>query len=72
MSILTEWAGMTSIDAGFFLSAACDLRISQFLPNFSIHCRLEIPKQPLIEAGLLARLLAEPLPTPPVRGTPLW
>jgi amidase len=68
MSILTKWAGMTAVDAGFFLSAACDLRISQFLPNFSIHCRLEIPKQPLVEAGLLIGLLAEPLPAPPAGG----
>jgi amidase len=63
ITILTEWAGMTAIDAGFYLSAACDLRISQFLPKLGIHCRLEIPKQPLIDAGLFAGLLAEPLPT---------
>jgi amidase len=28
MTILTEWAGLDAIDAGFFLSAACNLRIS--------------------------------------------
>jgi amidase len=65
MTILTEWAGMDAVDAGFFLSAACNLRISQFLPGLGIHCRLEIPKQPLVDAGLLsAFLVAEPLPRP--------
>lgn len=67
ITILTEWAGMDPIDAGFFLSAACNLRISQFLPGLGIHCRLEIPKQPLVDAGRLTSfLVSEPLPRPRV------
>ena len=62
MQILTEWVGLTRVDAGFFMSAACDLRVSQFLPGLSIHCRLEIPKEPLAQAGLLSTILSEPLP----------
>ncbi len=70
ITILTEWEGMTATDAGFYLSAACDLRISQFLPGLGIHCRLEIPKQPLIDAGLFAGLLAEPLPRARLEAAP--
>jgi amidase len=62
MTILTSWIGLDPTDAGFFLSAACDLRISQFLPGLGIHARLEIPKQPLVEAGRYRPLLDTPLP----------
>jgi amidase len=31
-------------DAAFLLSAACDLRISRFLPHYGSICRMEIPK----------------------------
>ena len=69
ITILTEWTGMTAIDAGFYLSAACDLRISQFLPKLGVHCRLEIPKQPLIDAGLFAGFISNPLPFAPVEAS---
>jgi amidase len=61
MAILTEWAGMEPLDAGFFMSAACDLRISQYLPNLGIHCRLEIPKKPLLDARLWSTPLTLPI-----------
>ena len=45
------------VGGGLALAAACDLRVSQFLPGFSIHCRVEIPKAPLARAGLPFHIL---------------
>ena len=53
---LVGWIGMPADDVGFFLSAACDLRVSQFLPGLSIHCRMEIPKADLRLNGLRTSL----------------
>jgi amidase len=39
------------IDVGFLMSAACNLRVSQFLPGASIHARVEIPKSVLAANG---------------------
>jgi amidase len=41
-------AGMNPVDAGFMMSAAGDLRVSQYLPLAGlVHCRFELPKQVL-------------------------
>jgi amidase len=39
------------IDVGFLMSAACDLRVSQFLPGATIHARVEVPKSVLRANG---------------------
>lgn len=44
IAILGTLAGVPPYDAGFLLSAACDLRVSRFLPGYGSVCRLEIPK----------------------------
>ena len=49
--LLVLLTGANAIDAGFLLSAACDLRVSQFLPGASIHARVEIPKSVLAASG---------------------
>lgn len=46
-------SGMSRIDAGFFMSAIGDLRVSQYLPGARlIHCRFELPKSALKLNGL--------------------
>lgn len=44
IAILGSLAGRSPYEAGFLLSAACDLRISRYLPGYGSVCRLEIPK----------------------------
>ena len=47
VGILRTLAGVSAYEAGFLLSAACDLRISRYLPGYGSVCRLEIPKHVL-------------------------
>lgn len=49
IGILRTLAGVSAYEAGFLLSAACDLRISRYLPGYGSVCRLEIPKRVLPE-----------------------
>jgi amidase len=54
LQILTVLNRLSSYDAGFLLSAACDLRVSRYLPHYGSVCRLEIPKHALDQAALSA------------------
>lgn len=54
--LLTDVVGLDPIDAGFFLSSACHLRVSQFVPGAVIHCRVEIPRSILAHNHLRLEL----------------
>lgn len=47
LRIVRTLTGLSEYEAGFLLSAACDLRISRYLPGYGSVCRLEIPKHVL-------------------------
>jgi amidase len=55
VAILQTLTGASAYEAGFLLSAACDLRISRYLPGYGSVCRLEIPKHVLPDDVLDAR-----------------